>query len=71
MSISKVVSYVYAYGTDFVINVANITGLSYYEVNAIIFCIFWPVVTLGIGFMYLHLRYRLYVAEMKDQRKQI
>jgi hypothetical protein len=29
----------YAYCTDFVINVANLTGLSYYEINFIIFIV--------------------------------
>ena len=37
--------FVYAYCTDFVINIANIFNLSYYEINAIIFCIIWPLLT--------------------------
>jgi hypothetical protein len=36
---------IYAYCTDFVINLANLCNLSYYEVNAWIFCIIWPLVT--------------------------
>jgi len=36
----------YGYCTDFVINLANIVGLSYYEVNALFFIFLWPVVTL-------------------------
>jgi len=38
--------YIYAYCTDFIINLADLTGLSYYEINAIIFCIVWPTLTL-------------------------
>lgn len=38
--------FIYAYCTDFVINLANIFNLSYYEVNAIIFCIIWPLLTI-------------------------
>lgn len=37
--------FIYAYCTDFVINLANILNLTYYEVNAIIFCIIWPLFT--------------------------
>jgi hypothetical protein len=33
----------YAYCTDFIINLANITGLSYYEVNFFIFIIIYPL----------------------------
>ena len=33
----------YAYCTDFIINLANITGLSYYEVNFVIFIICYPL----------------------------
>ncbi len=38
--------FIYAYCTDFVINCANILNLSYYEINAIIFCLIWPLLTL-------------------------
>ncbi len=37
---------IYTYCTDFVINLANILDLSYYEINAWIFCIIWPIVTI-------------------------
>lgn len=41
----QIVMYLYGYGTDFTINLANLLGLSYYEINAIIFCIAWPIIT--------------------------
>ena len=33
----------YNYCTDFIINVANLLGLSYYEVNAFVFCLLYPL----------------------------
>lgn len=51
---------IYGYCTDFVINVANITGTSYYEVNAFIFCILWPLLTILLLGWYLVLRVRMW-----------
>ena len=39
----KFANTIYAYCTDFIINLANLTGLSYYEINAIIFCFLYPL----------------------------
>lgn len=36
---------IYVYCTDFVINLANLTNTSYYEVNAFIFCFLWIMIT--------------------------
>ena len=44
----------YSYCTDFVINLANILDLSYYEINFIAFCILYPlllIVSLGFYIM--------------------
>lgn len=41
--LNKILSFVYSYCTDFIINLANISGLSYYEMNALIFCFIYPV----------------------------
>ena len=49
----------YQYFTDFVINVANLTGLSYYEINVIIFCSVGPGVTVGLVGYVLYLRVKL------------
>lgn len=38
--------FIYSYCTDFIINAANLIGLSYYEINAIIFCMLWPLVAM-------------------------
>lgn len=40
-------AFIYVYCTDFIVNLANITGLSYYEINALIFCLVYPLFTFG------------------------
>ncbi len=51
---------IYAYCTDFVICAANLTGLSYYEINAILFCFLYPfvLVLLVVLFMIQKRRYK-------------
>jgi hypothetical protein len=53
----------YTYCTDFIINLSNITGLSYYEVNFVVFIIIYPlllITTLAI-FIIQKLRLRSYI----------
>ena len=50
---------VYVYCTDFIINLANILDLSYYEVNTLIFCILYPITIIGLAVIYLIQRRRL------------
>jgi hypothetical protein len=50
----------YVYCTDFIINMSNLLGISYYEFNFIIFCIVFPFLTLFIGIRFLYLNYSLY-----------
>ena len=38
----------YWYCVDFVIHVANLTGLTYRDVNAALFLVVWPLVTAGL-----------------------
>lgn len=42
----------YVYCTDFIINLANLSGLAYYEINFIIFCLLFPLLTLFLGVLY-------------------
>lgn len=49
----------YIYCTDFIINIANLTGLSYYEVNFIIFIIFYPLMLIVSTIVYLIQKLRL------------
>jgi len=51
--------WLYGYCTDFVINLANLTGTSYYEVNAFIFCFLWPLLTLVLILWWIYLRVRI------------
>jgi len=50
--------FIYLYCTDFLINLANLTGLSYYEVNAVIFCFIYPLLTLLLPIIYLFFKFR-------------
>jgi hypothetical protein len=51
--------FLYAYCTDFIINLANITGLSYYEVNFVIFIIIYPLLLLMSPTIYVIQKLRL------------
>jgi hypothetical protein len=54
-----IVNYIYVYCTDFVINVANLTNLSYYEVNFIFFVILYPLALFGSILLYIIQKRRL------------
>lgn len=54
-----IVNYIYVYCTDFVINVANLTNLSYYEVNFIFFVILYPSALFGSILFYIIQKRRL------------
>jgi hypothetical protein len=43
---TDLITQLYIYCTDFTIALANLLGISYYDVNALIFCIFLPLLTL-------------------------
>gem|GEM_PF-1292659 len=43
---------IYAYCTDFIINLSNIFGLSYYEINFIIFILLYPILLLASPTIY-------------------
>ena len=53
-------TFIYVYCTDFVINLANLSGLSYYEINALIFCVLWPLLTLILILLNIIQSVRLY-----------
>lgn len=57
----------YAYCTDFIINLANILNLSYYEVNAIVFCFLYPLLLIGLMLLFFVQRRRL--RTLKNRRK--
>lgn len=50
---------IYVYCTDFIIHLANITGLSYYEVNALLFCLVYPLLLLALMTIYIVQKIRL------------
>ena len=49
----------YAYCTDFVINLANLLNLSYYEINFMLFCVLYPLLFIGSFGAYLVQKIRL------------
>ena len=49
----RLIHEIYVYCTDFIINLANILNLSYYEINAIIFCFLYPILIVGLTGIYL------------------
>ena len=49
----RLINEIYVYCTDFIINLANILDLSYYEINAIIFCFLYPILIVGLTVIYL------------------
>jgi hypothetical protein len=51
--------YLYAYCTDFVINISNLLNLSYYEVNFFVFCILYPGLIIGLSAYYANSREKL------------
>ena len=55
----ELVKFVFAYCTDFIINLANIFNLSYYEINFIIFCLLYPVFIIGSIGIYIFQKMRL------------
>ena len=61
----ELVNFVFAYCTDFVINLANVFKLSYYEINFIIFCILYPLFIVGSVGTYIFQKMRL--KRLKEQ----
>jgi len=60
ISLSEVVNESYVYCTDFVINLANLTGTSYYEVNFFLFCVLYPFLLLLLPTIALYLKLKLH-----------
>lgn len=49
----------YAYCTDFIINLANILDVSYYEINFFVFCLLYPILLIGSFILYVIQKRRL------------
>ena len=41
-------SFVFNYLTDFILTLSHWTGLSYYDINALVFVVAWPLLTLAL-----------------------
>ncbi len=51
--------YVYSYCTDFIINLSNLSNLSYYEINFIFFCVIYPSLLLISIILFITSKLRL------------
>ena len=58
-----------AYCTDFVINLANISGTSYYEVNFVIFIIIYPLFLILAPTIFIIQKLRL--SKLKEKHKDL
>ena len=59
IDIVKLGAWFYGYCTDLIINLANLTNTSYYEVNAFFFCLLYPLLLILLITLYLIQRMRL------------
>jgi hypothetical protein len=59
-SLISIGKWIFMYCTDFMINAANLTGTSYYEVNAMVFVVIWPLLTVVLLVYYVWLRVRVW-----------
>ncbi len=58
----------FVYCVDFIINLAHISGLSYYEVNALIFVLLWPLLTLALLLAVGFRGFRIYLLKNSQSR---
>ncbi len=63
--IIKIFGSIYIYLTDFIINLANITGGSYYELNILFFCVLYPLIFLTSIVYFLVQKLKLYKVKRK------
>lgn len=56
----EIINHLYVYCTDFIINLANMFVLSYYEINFLIFIVAYPILFIGalVFFFWQKLRLR-------------
>jgi len=57
--LSRIINYVFVYCTDFIINLANLFNWSYYEFNALFFCLIYPLVFFGFLVLFFVQKRRL------------
>ena len=62
----KIIREIFVYCADFIINTANLLDISYYEVNALLFVIIWPVLTIGLFVAVL--KQRIQIKLLKNKR---
>lgn len=61
-----IINSLFVYCTDFIINIANILSLSYYEINLIVFCLLYPLLIIGLTTFNASLRIKLKALKAQD-----
>lgn len=67
-NLSDLLGKLYVYCTDFIINLANLLGVSYYEVNFFLFCLLYPLLTIVLLLTYIIQKKRL--KQLKSKHSQ-
>ena len=55
----EIVNSIFAYCTNFILNLTELLSVSYYEVNAVLFVILWPVLTIALVILNIYQRAKL------------
>jgi len=63
----KYIEALYIYLTEFIINLANLLELSYYEINALLFCFLYPLAVLGLSIYIFFLKKKLSMLKRKQE----
>ncbi len=61
--------FIYTYCTEFIINLSNILNLSYYEINFIIFCVLYPILSIASMSIFFVQKIRLKKIKAYNQMK--
>ena len=69
--ILELVNGLYVYCTDFVINLANLLNLSYYELNFLFFCILYPLLLGGTFTVFILQSKRLRKLQRSGQPRKL
>ena len=57
---NEIINGLYWLCTDLMIHAANLLHVSYFEANFLLFCVLYPVFTLGMILLYIKQRRRLF-----------
>jgi hypothetical protein len=67
----EIVNSVFAYCTNFILNLTEILSVSYYEVNAVLFVILWPILTIALIVLNIYQRAVLFKFLKKNKHIKV